>query len=71
MLAVGAFDGLVGSRSPHPWDTIGGAHLVRQAGGRVTNADGDRWHHEDDWLVASNGRFHDDLLDAVDRLRTT
>jgi myo-inositol-1(or 4)-monophosphatase len=69
MLAVGAFDGLVGSRSPHPWDTIGGAHLVRQAGGRVTNADGERWHYDDDWLVASNGRFHDDLLGAVDRLR--
>jgi myo-inositol-1(or 4)-monophosphatase len=69
MLAIGAFDGLVGSCSPHPWDTIGGAHLVRQAGGRVTNADGERWRHDDDWLVASNGQFHEDLLTAVDRLR--
>jgi myo-inositol-1(or 4)-monophosphatase len=70
MLAIGALDGLVGSRSPHPWDTIGGAHLVRQAGGRVTNADGERWRHDDDWLVATNGQFHADLLAAVDRLRT-
>jgi myo-inositol-1(or 4)-monophosphatase len=68
-LAAGGFDGAIGSLSPSPWDTVAGVHLVRQAGGRVTNADGGRWQHADDWLVASNGAVHEQLLDAVAALR--
>ncbi len=50
-----------------PWDTVGGAHMIRQAGGTVTDLDGERWRHDSDGLVASNGTAHEELLAAVGR----
>jgi myo-inositol-1(or 4)-monophosphatase len=65
LLAAGGIDAVVASLSPYPWDTIAGIHLVRQAGGRATDWTGDRWRHDADRLVASNGAVHDAVLDAV------
>ncbi|WP_276271903.1 inositol monophosphatase family protein [Haloarcula litorea] len=71
LIADGGLDAGICTNPMDPWDTIAGVHLVRAAGGTVTSLDGDRWHHDDDSLVASNGGAHDELLaaarDAVDR----
>ena len=54
-----------------PWDAAPGALLVREAGGRVTNYDGDEWGLHDQTVVASNGqpRVHQALLDGVREAR--
>ena len=64
-VADGAIDGIVGTTETYPWDTIAGVHMVRQAGGTVTDLDGDRWHHDSKGIVASNGAAHEELLAAA------
>lgn len=65
MVATGALDGAFTNVHPSPWDTVAGALLVEQAGGRVTDLEGDPWRHDSQGLVASNGRAHDELLAAA------
>ncbi|MFB6161685.1 MAG: inositol monophosphatase [Haloferacaceae archaeon] len=64
MVAAGEIDGAVATRL-EPWDVVGGAHLVDQAGGRVTDLAGDPWRHGADGLVASNGRCHEPLCELA------
>ena len=65
MLAAGALDGVITNVQCHPWDSVAGVHLVRQADGRVTDLDGDRWRYDSRGLVASNGGVHEHVLDAA------
>ena len=67
-IAAGEIDGTFTNLSPPPWDTVAGVALVRAAGGRVTNLDGDRWSPGDRGLVASNGEIHDALRHAAAEL---
>jgi len=64
-VADGAIGGTFTNVEANPWDTIAGVHLVREAGGRVTDLDGNRWRHDSRGLVASNGAIHDDVLAAA------
>jgi myo-inositol-1(or 4)-monophosphatase len=65
MVASGELDAAVSTVRLPPWDTLAGVHLVRRAGGTVTDAAGDPWRHDSVGLVASNGEAHDALVDAV------
>ncbi|ELZ94257.1 putative inositol-1(or 4)-monophosphatase / fructose-1,6-bisphosphatase [Haloferax mucosum ATCC BAA-1512] len=70
-VADGALDGVITNKQANPWDSVSGAHLVRMAGGTVTDLDGNEWRHDSQGLVASNGHVHDAVLDAareIDRL---
>ena len=49
----------------HPWDAATGALLVREAGGTVTGYDGAPWRYGSPGLVASNGKIHTQLLEAI------
>ncbi|QLH76072.1 inositol monophosphatase [Halosimplex rubrum] len=64
-VAAGRLDGAITNVAVNPWDSLAGVHLVRRAGGRVTDIDGDRWHHDATGLVASNGAVHDAVLAAA------
>jgi myo-inositol-1(or 4)-monophosphatase len=66
-LASGAVDGVVTELPTNPWDTVAGVHLVRQAGGKVTDVDGEPWRHDSVGLVASNGQpgVHERLFEVV------
>lgn len=68
MLASGAVDGVVTNVYANPWDTVAGVHLIRRAGGTVTDVHGDPWRHDSKGLVASNGKIHDELLAAVSEI---
>lgn len=46
-----------------PWDMTGGALLVAEAGGRITDSHGDRVRPGD--VVATNGQIHPELLGIV------
>jgi myo-inositol-1(or 4)-monophosphatase len=65
MVASGALEGITTNLRANPWDTVAGVHLIRQAGGRVTDLEGERWRHDSEGLVASNGAIHDELLEAA------
>ncbi|WP_129116841.1 inositol monophosphatase family protein [Halegenticoccus tardaugens] len=64
MVADGELDAVVSTVPLDPWDTVAGAHLVRRAGGTVTDVRGNRWRHDSTGIVASNGRAHDALVEA-------
>jgi myo-inositol-1(or 4)-monophosphatase len=66
-LASGAVDGVVTDLHTNPWDTLVGVGIVRAAGGRVTDRFGDRWRHDSEGLVASNGErsVHGALVDVA------
>ncbi|WP_440005895.1 inositol monophosphatase family protein [Halomicrococcus sp. SG-WS-1] len=65
MVASGALDATVTNVSPNPWDSVAGVHLVRRAGGTVTDVHGDRWTVGSRGLVASNGEAHEAVLAAA------
>lgn len=46
----------------HPWDVAAGLLLVREAGGRVTGARGERYAIDQPTILASNGRIHGRLV---------
>ena len=65
LCAAGAVEAVVTNVRANPWDTVLGVGLVRAAGGTVTDINGNPWRHDSRGLVASNGRAHDAVLDAV------
>jgi len=64
-LADGGLDAVVGPMAHEPWDSVAGVHLVREAGGTVTDVHGDPWAVDSEGIVASNGHAHEAVLDAV------
>jgi myo-inositol-1(or 4)-monophosphatase len=59
-LAAGRFDGFwEGHLSP--WDMAAGVLIVREAGGVVTNYEGDLFRLERPEILASNGRIHEEM----------
>lgn len=65
MVSMGALDGALSDVRPHPWDSVAGVHLLRNAGGRATDIDGERWRHDSQGIVVSNGHVHETVLEAV------
>jgi myo-inositol-1(or 4)-monophosphatase len=65
MVAAGTLDGVVTNLVSKPWDSVAGVHMIRLAGGTVTDIDGNPWRHDSKGLVASNGAIHDELLAAA------
>ncbi len=63
--AAGELDGVLTNVAVNPWDSVAGVHLVREAGGTVTDLHGERWTHDSRGLVASNGEIHEDVLAAA------
>lgn len=46
-----------------PWDVVAGTAIIRAAGGRVTNFQGEEWTVQDNTFVASNSLLHDKILE--------
>ncbi|UWG48431.1 Archaeal fructose-1,6-bisphosphatase or related enzyme of inositol monophosphatase family [Halanaeroarchaeum sp. HSR-CO] len=65
MVASGQVEGVISNQRTNPWDTVAGVHMIRLAGGRVTNLEGERWRPTDSGLVASNDRAHETVLAAA------
>lgn len=63
-VACGRIDGcaLAGAE---PWDALAGVLLIRNAGGKVTNFQGDEWTMEDKNIIAGNKHTHEELLKLV------
>jgi len=63
-LAAGRLDGFWEIHL-QPWDVAAGMLLVTEAGGRVSGPDGLRYPLGAKTIVASNGKVHDPLLEAL------
>jgi myo-inositol-1(or 4)-monophosphatase len=50
-----------------PWDVAGGILLVQEAGGQVSDFNGGDTQLFGGKIIASNGRIHQSLLDAINR----
>lgn len=61
-VAAGRMDGFW-EESLQPWDTMAGALIVQEAGGRVTALDGSPWVPANGHILASNGRLHEQMLE--------
>jgi len=68
MIAAGQMEGAITNVVANPWDSVAGVHLIRQAGGTVTDIHGERWRPGADGLVASNGTQHDELVAAAQEI---
>ena len=48
-----------------PWDTAAGGLMVKEAGGRISGVEEERWSPFDSGVVATNGEIHEELLAAL------
>ena len=60
-VACGRIDGMGGS-TLNAWDVAAGALIVREAGGQVTDANGDPFKMDGKYVVVSNGLLHGAIL---------
>jgi myo-inositol-1(or 4)-monophosphatase len=67
-IAAGRMDGFW-ERDLKPWDIAGGALIVAEAGGRVTNMDGSPFASRGRDVLATNGLLHDVMLEVIDDFR--
>lgn len=66
-VAAGRLDGYF-ERPVNAWDIGAGAIIVLEAGGRLSSLEGEAFGLYDRTITATNGRIHDQLVDAI---RTT
>ncbi len=67
-VAAGRMDGFWES-DLKPWDVAGGALIVAEAGGRITNMDGSAFASRGKQVLASNGLLHDAMLEIIHGFR--
>ena len=48
-----------------PWDVAAGALCVEEAGGKVTDLQGQPWRLQKTDMLMSNGHLHSELLDEI------
>ena len=63
-VAAGRMDGFW-EADLKPWDIAGGALIVAEAGGRVTDISGRAFTSRGGNVLASNGHLHDAMLDVI------
>jgi myo-inositol-1(or 4)-monophosphatase len=63
-VAAGRFEGFF-EHKLSAWDSAAGFLLVEEAGGRVTDFQGNAYSPYQPTIIASNGHLHDELLDWV------
>ena len=67
-VAAGRLDGFW-ETDLKPWDIAGGALIVSEAGGRVTNTDGDPFTSRGGHVLATNGHLHDAMRSVIRTFR--
>jgi len=63
-IANGSAD-LVVEYSDKPWDFAAGGLMVEEAGGKMTTLKGDRWSPYVQGYLASNDKFHDEIVELM------
>jgi myo-inositol-1(or 4)-monophosphatase len=63
-VAAGRFDGFY-EHSLNAWDSAAGFLIVQEAGGKVTDFEGNQYSPYQPHIVATNGVIHEELLRAI------
>ncbi|MBI4686553.1 MAG: inositol monophosphatase [Nitrospirae bacterium] len=63
-IASGRFDGYWEMKLK-PWDTAAGSLIVKEAGGRVTDFQGQPFSHYSKEILASNGKIHREMIKVL------
>lgn len=63
-VAAGRFDGFY-EHKLEPWDSAAGYLIVEEAGGKVTDFNGDKFSVYQHRLLATNGKIHEEMLDII------
>ena len=50
-----------------PWDLAAGALIVEEAGGKVTDMQGNPWNARMEGFIASNGKVHEEALSIIEQ----
>jgi myo-inositol-1(or 4)-monophosphatase len=66
-VAAGRLDGFWGTHENHAWDLAAGAVLIREAGGHISNLEGNDLNPFRPDVLATNGRIHIELRNALDQ----
>src|SRR5262249_43923789 len=68
-VAAGRMDGFW-ETDLKPWDLAGGALIVAEAGGRVSDTGGKAFSSRAGQVLASNGHLHDEMLEVIREFRS-
>src|SRR5262249_48391385 len=68
-VAAGRLHGFWGT-DLKPWGMAGGALVVAEAGGRVTDTNGEPFTSRGGHVLATNGRLHDQMLAIIEMFRS-
>ncbi|OGY25090.1 MAG: hypothetical protein A2Z11_04565 [Candidatus Woykebacteria bacterium RBG_16_43_9] len=63
-VAAGKTEGFI-SVGLKGWDVMGGLLLVEEAGGKITDYQGETLGEDKQYFIASNGKIHEELLDIL------
>ena len=63
-VAAGRFDGFY-EHKLSAWDSAAGFLIVQEAGGKVTDMNGDKYSPYQHQIVATNGLIHQELLEII------
>lgn len=63
-VAAGRFDGFY-EHKLEPWDSAAGVLMVTEAGGRVTNQQGEAFSVYKHPILATNGLIHDEMVEVI------
>ncbi len=63
-VAAGRFDGFW-EYNLNPWDIAAGYLIIEEAGGRISNFNGDPYSVYDKQTLATNGKIHEDMLKII------
>jgi myo-inositol-1(or 4)-monophosphatase len=63
-VAAGRFDGFF-EHKLNAWDSAAGFLMVQEAGGQVTDFEGNQYSPDQPHIVATNGHIHQGLLDVI------
>lgn len=63
-VAAGRFDGFY-EHKLQAWDSAAGFLIVEEAGGRVTDFEGNHYSPYQPHLLATNGKIHDEMLEVI------
>ncbi len=63
-VAAGRFDGFY-EHKLEPWDSAAGYLIVEEAGGKVTDLEGNKFSVYQHRVLATNGKIHNEMLDVI------